>query len=97
VEIDGEKFDSIHEASIWHDLALLQRQGLIRNLERQITYRLEVNGLLICKYIADFRCIHMTTEEVEVIDAKSKATCTPVYKLKKKLMKALYSIEIKEM
>lgn len=93
--VDGQKFDSIHEASIWHDLALLQRQGLIRNLERQITYRLVVNGLLICKYIADFRYICMATEEVVTVDAKGVKT--PVYKLKKKLMRAIYGIEIKEM
>lgn len=93
--VDGEKFDSIHEASIYHDLALLQRQGLLRNLERQITYRLEINGLLICKYIADFRCIRIATEEVEIVDAKGVRT--PVYRLKKKLMKAIHGIEIKEL
>jgi hypothetical protein len=39
----------------------------------------------------------ITTEEVEVVDAKSKATCTPTYRIKKKLMKAIHGIDIIEM
>jgi hypothetical protein len=93
--VDGEKFDSQHEASIYRELLLLQRQGMIRNLERQVPFKLEVEGCLVGKYIADFRYICISSEEAITIDAKGVKT--PVYKLKKKLMKAIYNVDIIEM
>jgi hypothetical protein len=94
VEVDGYLFDSQHEASMWFVLRAQEHEGSIRKLERQVTYRLEVSGLLICKYIADFRYVLVATGEVVVCDAKGVRT--PAYKLKKKLMKAIYTIDIME-
>ncbi len=93
VEVDGEWFDSQHEASIYHELLLLQKQGLIRNLERQVVFRLNVEDCFICKYIADFQ--YYLQNDLVVVDAKGGIK-TPVYKLKKKLMKAIYNIDIIE-
>ncbi len=92
IEVDGEWFDSQHEASIYYELLLLQKQGLIHNLERQVVFRLNVEDCFICKYIADFQ--YYLQNDLVVVDAKGVRT--PVYKLKKKLMKAIYNIDIIE-
>lgn len=95
VEVDGEKFDSKKEAARYATLLLLEKKGEITNLQRQVTFRLEVNGQLVCKYIADFMYAVNGVGVVE--DCKSKMTRTlPVFRIKKKLMKALYNIDIKE-
>lgn len=95
VEVDGEKFDSKKEADRYGILLLLEKKGEITNLKKQVTYRLEVNGHLICKYIADF--VYEQNGVTVTEDVKSIMTRKlPVYKIKKKLMKAIYNIEIKE-
>jgi len=49
----------------------------------------------ICRYVADFGYIENGAVVIE--DVKSKITKgLPVYRLKKKLMKALYGIDIRE-
>lgn len=95
VELHGEKFDSKKEAARYGQLLLLEKAGKISGLKRQIAFVLEVNNQLICKYIADFTYNVGSTEIVE--DVKSIMTRKlPVYLLKKKLMKAIHNIEIKE-
>jgi len=95
VGVDGEKFDSKKEADRYGVLLLLEKKGEITNLKKQVTYRLEVNGYLICKYIADFT--YNIGETLVVEDTKSIVTRKlRVYLIKKALMKAIYNIEIKE-
>jgi hypothetical protein len=53
-----------------------------------------VNNQVICTYTADFR--YEESGEAIVEDVKSRPTMTQVYRLKKKLMKAIYDIDIKE-
>lgn len=94
-EVDGEKFDSKKEAARYGQLLLLEKKGEISNLKRQVTYRLEVNNQLICKYVADF--VYNIGSSVVVEDTKSIVTRKlRVYLIKKALMKAIYNIEIKE-
>jgi hypothetical protein len=52
----------------------------------------EVQGKLICTYVADFKYLENGKEVVEDV----KGFKTPVYKLKKKLVEAIYGIEIIE-
>jgi len=93
--IDGIRFDSKKEAVRYGQLKLLQRAGHISGLELQKTYRLEINGHLICKYIADFEYLERGVPVVE--DVKSAFTRKlPVYSIKRKLMGAIYGIEIRE-
>jgi hypothetical protein len=47
-------------------------------------------------YKADFRYEEVATSAVVVEDVKSPVTKTAVYRLKKKLVKALYGVEIIE-
>lgn len=99
-EVDGYKFGSKAEAKRWTDLKLLQAAGRIRNLECQhsskaaCTFRLEVNGMLIARYVADF-VYEEAPAWVKVIEDK-KGYPTPIYRLKRKLMEAVHGIEIRE-
>jgi ribosomal protein L16/L10AE len=52
--VGDEAFHSKREAARYVVLRALERAGKIRNLRRQVKYRLEVNGMLICTYSADF-------------------------------------------
>ena len=95
-EYNGVQFDSKKEAKRYQELELLERAGLISSVELQPRYDLIVNNHKLSFYRADFRYREVTTDAVIVEDVKSPATRTPVYQLKNKLMKALYSIEIRE-
>lgn len=88
-------FGSKREYRRYLDLLLLQRAWKISRLETQVPYRLEVNGYLICKYVADFT--YTASMFLVVEDVKSPITRkNPVYRLKKKLMKAIHGIDILE-
>lgn len=102
VVVDGITFDSKKEARRWSELLLLQRAGEINGLERQKKYILipsqKINGKCVereCAYIADF--VYNTKDGKTIVeDTKSKATQTPVYIVKRKLMLQVYGIQIKE-
>ena len=82
--VDGITFDSKKEAARYADLKLLEKAGLIRNLELQPVVPLIVNGVKIGSYIGDFAYSERGSRVIE--DVKSPATKTPVYNLKKKII-----------
>jgi hypothetical protein len=90
--IDGHTFASKAEANRYQHLKLLEKAGQITNLSLQPRYALDVGGVHICNYIADFRYWDEGGRVVEDV----KGVRTPVYKLKKKLMLACHGIVIKE-
>lgn len=92
--IDGRKFDSQAEGRRYSELKLLLFAGEIGFLEYQPRFAIEVNGVKVCTYTADFAYLEKGLKVVE--DVKSKPTMTPVYRLKKKLMKAVHGITISE-
>lgn len=94
-EVDGIKFDSKREAERYKVLKLARASGLIRDLELQKRYPLEVRGVKICTYVCDFRYIEDGAGLI-VEDVKSPATKTRLYKVKRALMKAIYGIEVRE-
>lgn len=91
---DGLRFDSKREAKRWGELRLMERAGLIENLERQVRFPLKVNGVLVCTYVADFVYREGATRARVVEDAKGFRTRE--YQIKRKLMKAVHGIEIAE-
>ena len=93
ITVDGIKFDSKHEARRYGELKMLERGKAIKGLQLQVTYPLIVNGILVAKYRADF-VYNDISGAVIVEDAKGFRT--PAYKIKKKLMLALYGVKIKE-
>lgn len=86
-EYNGVMYDSKKEALYAYHLTMRQRAHDIKSWERQIAIPLIVNGKKICKYVADFRVVYNDDTE-EYIEVKGFETA--VYKLKKKLLEALY-------
>jgi hypothetical protein len=93
--VDGIQFDSEKEARRWPLLQEMERQGKIRNLRRQVPFKLEVNDILICLYLADY--VYLQDGQQVIEDVKSEATRKiRLYVVKKKLMLAIKGIAIKE-
>lgn len=92
----GIQFDSQKEANRYRELLLLERAGLIIGLELQPRYDLVVNGHKLGFYRGDFRYKDVALDTVVLEDVKSPVTRTAVYQLKKKLVRALYEVEITE-
>lgn len=86
-------FASKKELADWQDLKLREKAGQIDRLQRQVKFALTHNGVHICNYIADA----VFFENGKRVVADSKGYRTDVYRLKAKLMKAFYNIEIREM
>ncbi|WP_395088008.1 DUF1064 domain-containing protein [Armatimonas sp.] len=93
-ERDGILFDSQLEADRWGELCLMQQCGIICDLCRQVSYKMVVDGVLICTYRADF--VYTEVSSGLVVAEDCKGFSTDVYRLKKRLLKALYSLEIVE-
>lgn len=92
VTIDGIEFDSTWEGQRYSQLKVLEKAGEITDLQLQVKMSIDVNGVHICKYIADF--VYFENGEKVVEDAKGVKTA--IYRQKKKLIKAIYGIDIRE-
>ena len=95
--IDGIKFDSKLEAERYAQLKIMERAGVIRNLELQPEYELipsfRKNGKTWRKtaYKADFRYILVEDDITIIEDVKgSTAVITDVFRLKQKLFEYKY-------
>ena len=91
--IDGIRFDSKKEAEHYRRLCLLKKAGVVERIDLQVKYPLTVNGEKVGTYAADF-VVRFPDGKVQAQDVKGVRT--PVYRLKKRLMKAIYKIEIVE-
>ena len=98
-ELDGQTFDSQHEARRYQELRYLLRTGIISNLQRQVPYELipsqKRDGRVVerpVKYIADF----VYTENGEEVVEDAKGVRTKEYIIKRKLMLWQYGIRVKE-
>lgn len=107
-EVDGIKFASKKEAKRWQELLLLQKSGVITNLERQ--YKFELLPSLQrsdgtkerpVSYVADF--VYGIAAErrgvpslAPLVVEDSKGVRTPDYIIKRKLLLFRYGITIKE-
>lgn len=104
-EVDGFVFDSKREANRYSELKLREKAGEIFDLELQPKFECIVHGEKICTYIADFRYkeypslesnspVRKSTYRTVVED--SKGVKTDVYRLKKKLVHALFAVDVVE-
>lgn len=93
--VDGITFASKKEAAHYQKLKMMEKAGEIRNLELQPTFVLvpKVGRDRAVHYIADFRYQDKEGNTV-IVDVKGMAT--PVYRIKKRLMKHVHDIEIRE-
>ena len=97
VKFDGYTFESEKECKRYKMLRTLENAGGIFELEVQPSYPMMVGDCLICTYRADFRYKLAETRALVVEDVKSEATKEKeVYRLKKKLLWALYRIKVQE-
>ncbi len=93
--LDGHKFASKKEANRYAELKLMEKAKLIFDLELQPVLACIVNGVHVCDYIADFRYRENHGLKLQVTE-DVKGVRTPVYRLKKKLVKACRGVEITE-
>src|SRR4026209_882050 len=98
-DTDGEWWASRGEFDRYQELQRLERQSIIRNLQRQTKFPLIVNGIKIGTYVADadyYDNLGQHSDRRVVEDAKCRATITATYRLKKKLMLACHGVTVKE-
>ena len=91
---DGIRFDSHRERLRYATLRALEGSGRLEQLQVHPRYRLEVNGVLVGHYRPDFVYVDRTTGRQVVEDVKGVRTRD--YVLRKKLLKALYNLEVVE-
>ena len=101
IVIDGETFDSHKEAARYQELKLMQRAGMITELERKTKFELipnqKRNGRVVERalhYKADFLYKDAETGETVVEDVKGMKTRE--YIIKRKLMLCEFGIQIRE-
>jgi hypothetical protein len=92
-EVDGIRFPSKKQAVRYQELKISERAGIIRELKLEVPYELNVNGIKICKYVADFT---YRSQDGRLVVEDTKGVRTPAYKLKAKLMLACLNIRIIE-
>lgn len=100
--ISGIKFDSRKEGKRYTELKMMERCGLIKNLELQKPFELQPSfrkhnkTYRAIKYIVDFSYYDVEREQIVVEDTKGFKT--DVYKLKKKLFEYKYpDLELREL
>jgi hypothetical protein len=100
VIIDDITFHSTKEGMYYTRLKLLKKSGEVKDFKMQVKYPVEINGVHITNYLLDFE-VEYPDGRIEYIDVKGydkkteKFITTDVFKLKKKMVEAIYNIEIK--
>ena len=92
--VDGIRFHSKRESERYSELKLLERAKKIEDLQLQPKYPIVVGDKKICIYIADFSYWDNDKNCGVVEDVKGAKTA--LYSIKKKLVEAIYPIEITE-
>jgi hypothetical protein len=89
------KYASKHEEQVARNLWVLADRGTIQDLKEQVKFVLVAGDgkLRPIVYIADFSWV----EDGASVVADAKGFKTPVYRLKKRMMKLLLGIEIREL
>lgn len=93
---NGMVFDSKREAKRYDDLMLLQANGEVRNLKRQVKYVMIVNGIRITTWKADFVYEELRKGEWKEVVEDSKGYPNDRWPLKRKLMRACHGIIVRE-
>ena len=89
------KYASIHEEQVARNLWVLADRGIITDLQEQVRFLLVPGDgkLRPITYIADF----VWTEDGKRVIADAKGFKTAIYRIKKKLLKLLHGLEIREL
>lgn len=95
-EIDGHVFRSKKEAKRYGELKLMMHTGLIKDLKVGTRYDLVVNDVKVCWYRDDFSYVCDDVKIVEDVKGMRSGAAYEKFRIKAKLMKALYGIEVVE-
>jgi len=97
VYYDNYKYASIFEASYAKYLNLLLKAGEIKGWKRQVPISIDFQDIHICNYICDFVIIQKD-DLLKYVDTKGycKGSSYNIFKLKKKLVKAVHGINVIE-
>ena len=97
-EVDGLKFPSKREAARYKELQLLKKAESIRRLRRQVMFPLVTKGVPVFPhgYVADFVYEELLNGAWIFTVEDCKGFETEVFRVKERLMKAIYGIEIKK-
>lgn len=104
IETPDGIFDSKKELRRWQELKLMQTEGSIKNLRRQVVYELipkQTNelGKIIerkCTYVADFVYEFMGETVVEDVKGYRKGAAYSIFTIKRKLMLYVHNIRVVE-
>ena len=88
----GHMHQSTLEARRCDELQLMEKAGLIRDLEQQVRFRLDVNGQHICDYICDWK-YYDNERGCEIVE-DAKGLLTDVCRMKLKLMAAVHGVDV---
>ncbi|MBD3198010.1 MAG: DUF1064 domain-containing protein [Candidatus Lokiarchaeota archaeon] len=95
------KFDSKKEANFYLELNMLRKavepNARVEQITRQPQFDIQINGKHIAYYRADFKVIY-ADGNMKIFDVKGykKGCAYNLFRLKKKLVEAIYNIEIIE-
>lgn len=101
IEIGGEVFDSKKEYRYFSELEMLKKakdeKSRVVSIERQVRYDIIVNEKKIGFYKLDFK-VKYADGHYRFIDIKGlkKGSAYQIFRLKKKLVEAIYGIKIEE-
>ena len=95
--IGEEVFDSKLEANRYRELLCLQRVGQVSGLSLQPSWDIEINGIRVARYTADFSYFDHVLNRIVIEDVKSTGTeKDPYYRLRKRLAEAAHGIRVDE-
>jgi hypothetical protein len=89
-EYAGVIYDSKAEANRAMELDILEKKGLVKNIQRQVKFPITIKGKKVFTYIADFVYDSPSGKVVEDV----KGVRTAMFNLKKKCVEAEYDIII---
>jgi hypothetical protein len=96
-EYNGVMFDSKKEANRAMELDLLIRGKVVEKVEYQPVFDCIIEDKKICKYKADFKVFYLDGHiEYEDVKGCKKCSAYSMFRLKKKLVEALFNVKIIE-
>lgn len=90
--LDGITFASKAESAYYAKLKQRETAGEVANVELQKRYAMTIGGFLICTYVSDFDFYDITEKRQRTVD--TKGVITDVFRIKRKLMKAIHGIDV---
>lgn len=94
-DLNGDMHPNPEEAAWYDGLIRLERAGVIRDLEREPSWRIESpDGDWVCTVKADARYFDTRDHRVHIDDFKGWKGDTPTSALKRRLVRAFHGVEI---